>query len=339
MYYIGFDIGGTKIEAMLICVGQKSENKNDVLSFEVLKENDEIILSSVLDRKRVPTERHLGYSQIIEKMSSLAKELCQKNQIEETKIQGVGLSVPGPVDPMSGVVLRSNTMVISGHNMNKDLQQKLKWDCPFRSENDANCFALAEVFCGAGLSYFKETKIPVKKQIGVGLILGSGFGGGIVVHGKVVSGKCGGGGELGHMTLYPNGHPCYCGRQGCAEQYLCGPALEALMNTRIYAQIHQRPTSKDIFEYYEKKDPIALAVVNQYRKDLSFFLGTITCALDPHYFVMGGGLSLQKVLYENLEKNIGKNTYLPNESVKVYQHCIGDSAGAIGALIPFLNRS
>jgi predicted NBD/HSP70 family sugar kinase len=133
------------------------------------------------------------------------------------------------------------------------------------------------------------------------------------------------------MTLYHEGHPCYCGRRGCAEQYLSAPALEAFANTRIYSQIETRPDTRKIFELYKLMDPIALAIVKEYRKNLAFFLGSLTCCLDPHYFVFGGGLSLQNDIYDNLAEEIAKNTYLPKETAKIYKHKIGDSAGAIGA--------
>jgi fructokinase len=333
MYYIGFDIGGTKIEAMLLYFGKSKSKKDSISQFEFQNQKSEIALGTILYKKRVATERHAGYEQIIDKMAKLAKDICLEKKINLHDVSGVGLSVPGPVDPVTQKISMSNSMVMTGHNLHKDLKSKLKMDCPFSSENDANCFALAEVLCGAGLDYFKKTKIPVSKQVAVGLILGSGFGGGIVVNGKIMTGKKGGAGEVGHMTLYPGGHPCYCGRRGCAEQYLCGPALEAALNNRIYSQIEKRPTALEIFELYKSHDPIALAVVKQYKKDLAFFLGSVTCLLDPHYFVFGGGLSLQPLIYEGLEKKIAENTYLEQNPVTLFKHQVGDSAGAIGAVL------
>lgn len=338
--YLGFDIGGTKIEVMLIRLNagtnEQKANENS-FTFEFCGLNTEVLPAVVLDRMRTPTERHLGYTQIIEKMADLAQKLCAKHNIAHQDICGVGLSVPGPVDPKTKNVQRSNTMVVAGHNMSKDLKEKLGWSCDFASENDANCFALAEAYCGAGLKYFQETGVPISQQVGVGLILGSGFGGGIVSYGRILSGRRGGGGELGHLTLYANGHPCYCGRQGCAEQYLCGPALEALMKTRSYSQLPPALTAKEIYEFADKKDPVALAVTQQYQRDLAFYLGSVSCALDPHYFVMGGGLSLQKSIYDGLSLKIAQNTYLPEEPVHIYPNHMGDSAGAIGAIIPLEN--
>lgn len=331
MYILGFDIGGTKIEAALLYFGEKS-TKSHLLNFEYQDKKHKIQNGQLLFKKRVLTERHLGYAQIIKKMAQLAKEVCEEGGCKLKDIKGIGLSVPGPVHPITSKITVSNTMVVAGHKMHEDLKTALKLKIPVHMENDANCFALSEVLCGAGLEFYKETKIPVHKQTAVGVILGSGCGGGIVTEGaKLLTGKMGGGGEIGHLTIYPDGHPCYCGRRGCAEQYLCAPALEALANTRLYSQIDARPNALKIFELYKLMDPIALAVVKEYKKNLAYFLGSLTCVLDPHYFVFGGGLSLQDVIYTDLEDEISRNTYLPKESVRVYKHKIGDSAGAIGA--------
>lgn len=339
MYFIGFDIGGTKVEAMLIHIGNLKKDETYLSSFEFQKSTGEIVPGFVVFKKRVATERHHGYEQLIDKMALLTKEICAEKSIDLHSLSGIGLSVPGPVDPITEVVTSSNSMIVVGHNLHQDLQKKLMISCPIISENDANCFALAETFCGAGLDYYKKTGIRVNKQVAIGLILGSGFGGGIVVNGKVITGRRGGAGEVGHMTLYPGGAPCYCGRAGCAEQYLCGPALEASLNNRIYSQIEKRPGASEIFELYKAQDPIALAVVKRYKSDLAFFLGTLTCMIDPHYFVFGGGLSLQDIIYNDLEKKIGENTYLPNQPIPVYKHKIGDTAGAIGAVLVLLEQN
>lgn len=333
MHFIGFDVGGTKIEAMLISFKNHEMKKQALMQFEFQNTAGNLVNGAILSKKRLPTERHSGYEQIIDKMAALAKDVCQEHKINLHDIAGIGLSVPGPVDPTTQKISMSNSMVMSGHSVHLDLQAKLKLQCPFVSENDANCFALAEALCGAGLQYFKKTNIPVSEQTSVGLILGSGFGGGLVIRGKLLSGKRGGAGEVGHMTLHPNGLPCYCGRNGCAEQYLCGPALEASMNNRLYSQISHRPSAVDIFELYNAHDPIALAVVKQYKKDLSAFLGSLSCLLDPHFFVFGGGLSLQPLIYEGLEKKVSENTYLDQNPVTIFKHQIGDSAGAIGAVL------
>lgn len=177
MYILGFDIGGTKIEAALLYFGEKSE-KSHILNFEYQDKNLKIQKGQVLFKKRIGTERHLGYSQIIKKMAQLAKEVCEEGKCKLKDLKGVGLSVPGPVHPITSTITASNTMIVAGHKMHEDLKTALKLKIPVYMENDANCFALCEVLCGAGLQYYKETKIPAHKQTAIGIILGSGCGGG-----------------------------------------------------------------------------------------------------------------------------------------------------------------
>ncbi|MEN9827232.1 MAG: hypothetical protein RI953_2977, partial [Pseudomonadota bacterium] len=142
------------------------------------------------------------------------------------------------------------------------------------------------------------------------------------------------GGELGHTILYRDGHQCYCGQSGCAEQYLSGPGIESLMATRHYSQLGPAPlTAKEIFEKAGASDPAAMAVVARYKNDLARFLGSLTSVLDPHYFVLGGGLSLQPSVYQGLSEAITNHTFLPDSRVPVYQHQLGDSAGGLGAAL------
>jgi fructokinase len=233
-------------------------------------------------------------------------------------------------------MLNGNTMVLIGRDLVGDIRRKanLPEKVPMRAENDANCFALAEALCGAGLMHAKKSGIPVHAHVAVGIILGTGCGGGIVIQGRTVQGARGGGGELGHTILYKDGHQCYCGQSGCAEQYLSGPALESLMATRHYSQLGAAPLSaKEIFEKAQAGDPAALAVLKRYRNDLGRFLGSLTSIFDPHYFVLGGGLSLQPAVYENLSATLANHTFLPDSQVPVYQHQLGDSAGGLGAAL------
>jgi predicted NBD/HSP70 family sugar kinase len=131
MYYIGFDIGGTKIEAMLIHYGTLSSSVKPIQEFQFQKKTEEIIPAYILNKKRVATDRHRGYEQIIDKMAQLAFDVCEYHNVKLTDLSGVGLSVPGPVHPVSKKVLVSNSMIVVNHNLHEDLNQKLKLSCPF----------------------------------------------------------------------------------------------------------------------------------------------------------------------------------------------------------------
>lgn len=336
MYVMGFDVGGTKIEANLFRLSDKPDKKSSTNSFECAHPVHGSLYGETLAQLREPTERHKGYDAIVEKMSRLVKETCQSAQVSPTQLRGIGLGLPGSIDPKTNQMLNGNTMVLVGRDLTGDMRQQLSLDpsIQMKAENDANCFALAEALCGAGLQYAKSSGLAVHEQTAIGIILGTGCGGGIVIGGKTVQGARGGGGELGHTILYRNGHQCYCGQSGCAEQYLSGPALESLMATRHYSQLGQSPLSaKDVFAKAEAADPAALAVLKRYKNDLGQFLGGLTSVFDPHYFVLGGGMSLQPTLYTGLSEIIAQNTFLPESRVPVLKHALGDSAGGLGAAL------
>jgi len=336
MFLIGFDVGGTKIEATLFRLSDKPNPSGKSGTFECAHPSRGVLHGETLARLREPTERHKGYDAIVEKMARLIVETCAKAQVPMAELHGVGLGLPGSIDPVSLKMLNGNTMVLIGRDLVGDIRSKanLPEKTPMRAENDANCFALAEALCGAGLLHAQKSGIPVHSHVAVGVILGTGCGGGIVIQGRTLQGARGGGGELGHTILYKEGHQCYCGQSGCAEQYLSGPALESLMATRHYSQLGAAPLSaKEIFEKADAGDPAALAVLIKYRNDLGRFLGSLTSIFDPHYFVLGGGLSLQPAIYQNLSATLANHTFLSDSHIPVYQHQLGDSAGGLGAAL------
>lgn len=187
MNRIGIDLGGTKIEGVLL---------------------DE--KGHVLERKRIPTLREDGYEAIVQRIGELGRELIAKAK----EVRQIGICTPGAVDPSEGVMKNSNTVCLIGKPLQKDLEKL--FDITVRLENDANCFALAEATLGAAKGY----------GVVFGVIMGTGVGGGIAINGKIHRGPNHIAGEWGHHVLYPEGRACYCGNRGCTESYISGPALE-----------------------------------------------------------------------------------------------------------------
>jgi fructokinase len=184
---LGIDLGGTKIEAVII---------NDAFQ--------------VVDRKRVPTNREEGYDAILGRIVKLANEL-----IEVGNVNGpIGICTPGAIDFQTGTLKNSNTVCLIDKPLQTDLESALS--LPILMENDANCFALAEAILGAAKDY----------HLVFGVVLGTGCGGGVVVNKNIHRGPNHIGGEWGHHVLYPNGRDCYCGNKGCTESYISGTALE-----------------------------------------------------------------------------------------------------------------
>jgi fructokinase len=229
-------------------------------------------------------------------------------------------------------MLNGNTLVLKDRDLVGDLRAALGLpQVPVRAENDANCFALGEALCGAGLAHARAHGTATREHTSVGIILGTGCGGGVVLRGDTLRGRRGGAGELGHVVLHENGLRCWCGQVGCAEQYLSGSGLEQQFNMRRYSQVREFQDARAIFELARAGDPIAVACVKAFRADLARFLSQMTAVFDPDFFVLGGGVSLQDDVYVDLSAAIARQAFLPDSFVPVYRNRLGDSAGVVGA--------
>jgi len=184
---LGIDLGGTKIEAVVI---------NDAFQ--------------VVERKRVATNREEGYNAILERIVLLASELMEIGKVDGP----VGICTPGAIDFQTGTLKNSNTVCLIDKPLKSDLESALS--LPILMENDANCFALAEAILGAAKDF----------RLVFGVVLGTGCGGGVVINKNIHRGPNHISGEWGHHVLFPNGKDCYCGNKGCTESYISGTALE-----------------------------------------------------------------------------------------------------------------
>ena len=187
MNHIGIDLGGTKIEGILLNTHGEE-----------------------ISRKRIPTLREEGYDSILERMVSLIESMRTTNNLDVS----IGVCTPGAISPATGVMKNSNTQCLIGKPLKDDLEDRL--DQKVSLENDANCFALAEAVLGAGKG----------NNVVFGVIMGTGVGGGIILNGKIHRGRHFIAGEWGHHVIVENGRECYCGNRGCVETYISGTALE-----------------------------------------------------------------------------------------------------------------
>ena len=187
MNKIGIDLGGTKIEGILVNENYKT-----------------------IERKRIQTNQEKGYSSILESIQSMVLELSQESDDKFS----IGICTPGALSLDSGLIKNSNTQCLIGRDLQNDLKNILH--CDISIENDANCFALAEAKLGAGKN----------SNFVFGVIMGTGVGGGIIINGQIHRGRTNIAGEWGHHCLHTGGNSCYCGNKGCVETYISGPALE-----------------------------------------------------------------------------------------------------------------
>lgn len=289
---IGIDLGGTKTEIVLA-----GDNPLDYR-----------------DRKRVPTQQEKGYRFIVEQTAGLIREYM--SACDETPAIGVG--IPGSISPQTGLVRNANTVCLNGQPLRKDLEGLV--GMPVLVENDANCFALSEALFGAAKG----------KDVVIGLIMGTGMGGGIVKSGKIWNGLNGIAAEFGHTSIDIDGRDCWCGEKGCLERYICGPAVEGQYEEKTGEPLDLR----DIIQRYEKgDDKAAQAVVEDLIRFFARGVANIITAFDPDVVVLGGGLSNIPQLYEKGAELARKQVFSDSCSTPIIQNELGDSSGVFGAAL------
>ncbi len=298
----GIDLGGTKIEGVVL-----SSPSPD----------------AVLIRKRIDTESFKGYQHIANQIVRLIRELEAETGY---RAESVGIGTPGTVEPSTGLMKNCNTTCLNGMPLKEDLIKAL--NIPVAIANDANCFALAEATMGIVPDIVPDFNCVF------GVIMGTGVGGGVVFRGKdgqpfVLNGLQGIGGEWGHNELEFNGYDCYCGKKGCVEQVLSGPALQ-----RYYTQISGKELKmKEIVaRYYADSDPYASQTIDRMLEYFGKAVSVLMNILDPDAIVLGGGVGNIDLLYtEGVER--AKKYIFNSEKVetKILRPKLGDSAGVFGA--------
>ena len=291
----GIDLGGTKIE-IVVCDPAKT--------------------AEALIRRRCDTTAHLGYDQILARISSLV--------VEAEEISGrlrparIGIGTPGAVDPATGELKNSNTTCLNGRPLRQDLAAIL--GCEITMANDANCFTLAEALWGAGKG----------EDLVLGLILGTGVGGGICIGGRLINGLHGIAGEWGHNQIPGEDRPCYCGRRGCVETLIAGPSL---------ARFYRESGGEDlrlpqICERAEAGESLAIQTLDRLREKFAQSIAAVINILDPDAIVIGGGVGNIPLLYEQATREAIRQ-YLFNSELKtqILQPLLGDSAGVFGAAL------
>ena len=304
--YWGIDLGGTKIEGVVLSAPSPE---------------------AVLVRKRIDTEAQNGYQHILNQIVKLVDQLKAETNLQPERI---GFATPGTFDPARQAMKNCNTTVLNGKPLKQDLGELLK--LPVELANDANCLALAEATMGV------VPGIVPNYQTVFGVIMGTGVGGGIVVRSKhskpygrpfVLNGLQGLGGEWGHNILEENGHACYCGKRGCVEQVISGPALQ-----RYYQQISgEERTMQSIMERYQQgNDLVASQTVNRLLEYFGRGISVIINIFDPDAIVLGGGLGNIDLLYTEGIERARKYVFNSREiNTRFLKPKLGDSAGVFGA--------
>jgi fructokinase len=290
---LGIDLGGTKIEIIAI----------DEAGREQL-------------RRRVPTPQG-DYAATLQAIH----ELVRAAEAELGACGRVGIGTPGALSRATGRMKNANSVWLNGQPLKEDLERLLAR--PVRIENDANCFALSEATDGAAAG------APVV----FGVILGTGTGAGIVVHGRLLTGPNAIAGEWGHNPLpWPTadelpGPACYCGKRGCLETWLSGPALSRLHARRTGESLRV----EEIAARALQGDAACEESLAQYEDRLARGLAHVINVLDPDVIVLGGGLSHLDRLYTNVPRLWQAHVFSDRVDTRLVKNRHGDSSGVRGA--------
>lgn len=285
---LGFDVGGTAIK------------------YGIVSEAGELLCSD-----KVPTPKEDCGREIPALLLRLYRELAEKFEIS-----GIGIGVPGTVDPKAGVVLYSaNLKGFSGANFKDAMQETL---LPIAVENDVNVQAMGEYSFGAakGCEHFLM------------ISLGTGLGGAIVSNGRPVSGHTHGAGEFGHMVIERGGKLCECGKKGCFQTYCSARALLIRYSERKKTE----SSLEDFFRSLNGEEKEAMAVYDEYLEYMGIGLSNLIHAFDPDRILIGGGISEVPRLVEDL-RNTVPNYLFPSyaKGLDLVAAELGNRAGIMGA--------
>lgn len=303
-YVMGLDLGGTNIRAAV-----------------VTREGD------ILHRVKIHTEVPKGRERVIANILKVIETI--KQELKGQKLSAIGMGIPGIIFFDKGIVAQSPNFpdwidFNLRERMNKDL------DVPFYIDNDANLAAVGEGWIGAGKDFNSFCM----------LTLGTGVGGGIVLNKNIWRGEYGMAGELGHITIYPDGHPCNCGNMGCLEQYVSATGIVRMAmemsnpHSPLLEKGGERGVTADIvYRLAKTGDKNSLEIFQRMGRILGIGIADIVNILNIELFILGGGAAdAWDYFAPSIIEEIRKRTYrITGERVKVVKAKLGDDAGIFGA--------
>ena len=295
-YCVGVDVGGTTVK-----LGLFQTNGRLIFKWEI------------------PTRKEDSGKYILEDVSVAVREVLRERQIHLEQVVGVGLGVPGPVLPDGRVERCVN---LGWHNVNPQSQLSgLLDNILVKSGNDANVAALGEMWQGGGMGFTDIIMVT----------LGTGVGGGVIIDEKIVTGKHGLGGEIGHIHIRDEEtEKCNCGGIGCVEQI--GSATGIAREARRKMAASDEPSSMDVLDEAKKGDKMALEVVETVGRYLGMALAQLAMTVDPQMFVIGGGVSKAgQFLIDVITKYYNYYTPISENKAVIGLAKLGNDAGIYGA--------
>ena len=305
---VGIDIGGTNMRSALV-----DEN------------------GDIMERRSIPSGAGKGIDYV---MTNLAKLIGEN--VTGKNVDGVGIGIPGIIDSERGILTQApNISNVDDYPIRDVLAEKMGSDIPVFIENDANCAAVGEWWVGAGRSVDSL----------VITTLGTGVGGGIILKGELWSGADGMAGEIGHITISPNGARCNCGNFGCLESYASASAIrrmvkEGLNDNKLETILRKKSRGVSgeklpeiVMEAAVEGDKFALWIWDEVGKALGIGIANVVNLLNVEMVVIGGGLSNAWELFIDRSMTEARKRGLraPMRRVEVKRTALGDDAGIIGA--------
>jgi len=306
---IGVDLGGTNLRTALLSVD-----------------------GDILDKRKEPTHAADGWKKVV---GRLVNNINQQRAIAEQRgMHGmaVGVGAPGIIQMDKGIVVKSpNFPDWNNLPLRDELEKALH--VPVIIENDANAAALGEQWLGAGCGI--DSMIL--------LTLGTGVGGGIVLNNKIWQGADGMAGEVGHITLIPDGRPCGCGNTGCLEMYASARGIvQSYREASGMTEAAQASsvTSEMVYQTARNGDPVALHVMKEMGRLLGIGIANLINIFNPQMIVLGGGVKDAWDLFIGAthEEIMRRAFQVPAERTKIVPSLLGDDAGMIGAAAGALQK-
>lgn len=306
-YYGGIDLGGTNTK-----IGLLDENGN------------------LIFKTTIKTMSELGSDETVKRICDVLKNEMANYDISKDDLHAVGLGIPGPVVNKRMIKFFSN--LPWGENLDLASVFEKHLDKKTFLDNDVNVITLGEAWVGSAKNYSNI----------VGIAIGTGIGGAVVVDGKIVSGKLGAAGEIGHIKLFPNGILCGCGQKGCFEAYASATGIVRETESRLKVNkqnslyeitLTREIEAKDVFDAAKNGDEFALDIVNCEADYLALGFANVLNVLDPEVIVIGGGVSLAgDILFKRLKEKLKLYALPPVlENLEIKQSILGNDAGIYGA--------
>jgi glucokinase len=311
---VGVDLGGTSMRAMVVD-----------RSYQILGE----------DKRR--TQAKDKPRKLIDEIADLIEEAVDKAEVKWSAIRAISIGAPGSVDPTRGVVRHAPNL--GWHDVRLGAKLKEILGVPVLVENDVNVGVVGEHALGAAQGTHDV----------VGIFVGTGIGGGIILHDELYDGFRGAAGELGHMVLKVDGPKCGCGRRGCAEALASRTAMErdvraAVKEGRRSAVLeimkerdHDRMTSRIIQLALRRRDPVMRQVMERAQFYLGLLVAGVVNLLDPECVVIGGGIADR--MHDDFVKpirEVAREYFLQQrdaERIRILAGQLGDNAGGLGAVV------